>query len=55
MIGLLQDEHAIRFTDGKRIHLKLLKNEIDRRILKITTLISGLPGQSRANTERVRC
>lgn len=42
MLDLLQDPQAIRFTDGKKINLKLLKNEIDRRILKITALASSV-------------
>lgn len=40
MIHLLHDPQAIKFTQGNSINLNLLKNEIDRRILKISTMIT---------------
>lgn len=42
MQEIFKDKESIRFTNGKNIHLNLLKNEIDRRILKITAMVNNL-------------
>lgn len=43
MLELTLDPDCINFSKGNRISLPLLKNEIDRRILKITSMIMNLP------------
>lgn len=42
MQAILRDKECIRFTNGKNVNLNLLKNEIDRRILKITAMVNNL-------------
>lgn len=39
MEKLINDPECIPFMNKKQVSLPLLKNEIDRRILKITTMI----------------
>lgn len=51
MIGLTTDPETIRFHQGSNISLPLLKNEIDRRILKITCMVNNL---SMAGKKRAR-
>ena len=40
MISAVEDIDAIRFRNGKRINLPLLKNEIDRKFLRIMMLVN---------------
>lgn len=53
MQAILRDKGCIRFTNGKNINLNLLKNEIDRRILKITAMVNNLDtGNDKENEVR---
>lgn len=51
MLQLASDPESIRFLQGNRISLPLLKNEIDRRMLKITCLVKRLDKKRRRSHE----
>ncbi len=58
MEDLLKDKDTIAFIRNGSVNLKLLKNEIDRRLLKIGCLVRNMDSQSVAskiNTERTLC
>jgi hypothetical protein len=46
MEDLLKDKDTIRFIKNGTVNLKLLKNEIDRRLLKIGCLVRNLDCQT---------